>query len=68
MDRVKREFQAVRDAEFIEDIVQMILHGLLADEHPLGDFLVLETLRHQNHDLAFAVAQSRALIANAQPG
>ena len=32
VDGVEGQFQAVRDPEFIEDIVQVILYGLFADE------------------------------------
>ena len=67
VNRVKREFQTVRNAQLVENIVQMVLHRLLADEHPLGHFPVLETLRHQNHDLALALAQRAALLAQPEP-
>jgi len=61
VDGVKREFQAVGDAQLIEDVVQMVLHRLLADKHLLGHFFVLETLRHQGDDFAFALAERRSL-------
>src|SRR5579884_109675 len=50
VNRVQREFQPIADAQFIENIVQVVLDRLFADEHPLGDFFVFETLRHENHD------------------
>ena len=58
MDRVQREFEAVGDAQLIENIVQVIFHRLLADEQFFANFLVPESLRHQLHDFFFAVADS----------
>ena len=40
VDRVQRQFQAVGDAELIEDIVQMVLHRQAADTEDLADFIV----------------------------
>ena len=37
MDCVKREFKAVGDAELIENVVEMILDGLLRDEKLFAD-------------------------------
>ena len=50
MDRVKSQFQTVRNPQLVEDIVQMVLHRLFADEHALGHFAVFETLCHQDDD------------------
>jgi hypothetical protein len=36
----------VGNAEFVEDVVQVVLDRLLADGHFLGHFLVLEALSH----------------------
>ena len=55
------EFEAVGNAEFIEDVVQMVFHSLLADKHLFGHFLVLEALRHQADDLALALAERGTL-------
>ena len=63
VDRVKREFQPVRHAELVEDVVQMVLHRLLADEHLLGHLPVLVALRDQADDLALALAERRPLAA-----
>ena len=54
VDGVERQFQAVGNAQLVEDVVQMVLHRLLADEHLLGHFLVLVALRHQRDDFALA--------------
>jgi hypothetical protein len=46
VDGVEREFQAVRDAQLIKDIVYMILDRLLADKQLLGYIFVLISPRH----------------------
>jgi len=51
VDGVQGEFQAVGDAEFVEDIVQVILDGLFADEELLADLFVAITLGDELHDL-----------------
>ena len=61
-----RRIQPVRNTQLIENIVQMILHRLFADEHPLGHFLILETLRHQDDNLPLALTERRTLISNSQ--
>src|ERR1044071_7535402 len=50
---VKGQLQAVRYAQLIEDVVQVILDGLFGDEQLLADLLVAEALRHQLDDLLF---------------
>ncbi len=59
VDSVKRQFKPVGNAQLVKYIVKVILHRLLGDEHLLGNFLVLITLRNQNDDLAFALAELR---------
>src|SRR5216684_1642152 len=59
MYRVQRQFEAVGDAEFIEDVVQMVLDGLLGDEKFFTDFLVAEALRDELNNFFFAVAKQR---------
>ena len=51
---VERQFQTIRNAQFVEDVVQMVLHCLLADKHLFGHLFVLVTLRDQRHDFALA--------------
>src|SRR5580658_2619878 len=53
----------VRHTQLVKDIVQVVLHGLLADEHLLSHFLVLVALGDQLHDLALALAQRRPLAS-----
>src|SRR5215470_5468054 len=66
MDSVEREFKAVGDTELIENVVEMILDGLLGDEKLFTDLLVAETLSHQLYDFFFAVTEQRFLAA--RPG
>ena len=44
VDSVQRQFEAVGDAELVEDVVQMVFDGLLGDEKFFADFLVAEAL------------------------
>ena len=68
VDRVEGEFQAIRDAEFVEDVVQVIFDGLLGDEKLLADFLVAETLGDELDDFFFAVGEQRLFAARAGLG
>src|SRR5258708_28215925 len=49
MYRIQRQLEAVGDAEFVEDVVQMVLDGLFGDKELFADFLVAETLRSEEH-------------------
>ena len=62
---VEREFEAIGNAEFVEDVVQVVFHRLLADEKLLADFLVAETLSDKLHDFFFAIAEKRLFAARA---
>jgi len=66
VDGVQREFKAVGDAELVENIVEMILDGLLGDEKFFADFFVAESLRDELHNFFFAVAEQRLFAA--RPG
>ena len=66
MNGVEGQFQPVGNTQLVEDVMQMVLHRLLTDEHPLGHFFIFEALCHEHDDLAFAMAESGALIANAE--
>jgi hypothetical protein len=63
MDGVKRQFQAIGNAEFVEDIMQVVFYGLLADEELFADFLVPETLGNELNDFFFAIAEERLFAA-----
>src|SRR5713226_8595789 len=65
---VQREFEAVRDAELVENIVKMVLDGLLGNEKFFADFLVAETLGHELNNFFFAVAEQRLFAARARLG
>src|SRR5207237_3264015 len=67
VDGVERQLQPVGNAQLVEDVVKVVLHRLLADEHLLGHFLILESLRDQHHDLTLALAERRTVtIATTQ--
>ena len=68
MDGVEREFEAIGNAELIEDVVQMVFHRLLADEELFADFLIAETLGDELHDFFFAIAEERLFAARARLG
>ena len=62
---VERKLEAVGNTQLVENVVQMVLDGLLGDKQLLADLFVAETLRHQLHDLFFAVGKQRLLAARA---
>jgi hypothetical protein len=55
MNGVERQFEAIRDAELIENIVQVIFYGLLRNEKFFADFFVAESLGHQLHNFFLAI-------------
>src|SRR5688572_32573305 len=63
VDGVQRKFQPVGHAEFVEDVVQMVLHRLLADEHLLRHLAVLVALRDQRDDLPLALTEGGPLAS-----
>ena len=63
MDGVKSEFQAIGNAKFVKDVVEVIFYGLLGDEELFADFFVAEALGDQLNDLFFAVAEKRFFAA-----
>jgi len=65
VDGVEREFKTIGNTELVENIVQVILDGLLADEKLLADFLVAETLSDELHDFFFAIAEKGLFAARA---
>jgi hypothetical protein len=65
VNRVQRELEAVGDAEFIEDVVEMVLDGLLGDEKFFADLFVAEALGDELDDFLFAVAEQRLFAARA---
>jgi hypothetical protein len=65
VDRIEREFEAVGDAEFVEDVVQVVLDSLLGDEKFFADFFVAEALGDELDDFLFAVAEQGLFAARA---
>src|ERR1700747_3207621 len=63
MDSVEGKLEPVGHAEFVENVVQMILDRLLTDEKFLADFAVAKALRHQLNDFFFAITQQRLFAA-----
>ncbi len=53
---VKSELEPVGNAQLVEYVVEMVLHGLFRDEHLFRDFFVFVALRDQNDDFALALA------------
>jgi hypothetical protein len=68
MDCVERQFEAVGDAEFVKDVVQMIFYGVLADEELFADFLVLKALNDKLNDFHLAVAEERLFTTRTEFG
>jgi hypothetical protein len=68
VDGVESEFEAIGNAKLVENIVQVIFYGLLADEKFFADFLVAETLGDELNDFFFAVAEERLFAARAGLG
>ena len=58
---VKSKLQPIRDAKFVEDVMQVIFDSLFADGQLSAYLLVTVALRHQMHDLLFTLAQQRLL-------
>jgi hypothetical protein len=68
VDGVESEFEAIGNAKLVENIVQMILYSLLADEKFFADLLVAEALGDELNDFFFAVAQEWLFAARARLG
>jgi hypothetical protein len=68
VDGVESEFEAIGNAKLVEDIVQVIFYGLLADEKLFADFLVAEALSDELNDFFFAIAEERLFAARAGLG
>jgi hypothetical protein len=57
MNGVQRKLEPIRNAQFIENIMEVIFYRLFADEKFFADLTIPKTLRHQLHDFLLAVAQ-----------
>ena len=58
VDRKERQLQAVRHTDFVEDVRQVMLDGLLADRELLRDLLVLIRVNDCRHDLPLTHGQT----------
>ena len=56
---IKRKLKAVGDTELIEDVVEVVLHGLFTDEELFANLLVAVPLRDKLDNLLLTVAQQR---------
>ncbi len=63
MDGVEGKFKTVGYAEFVKDVVKMVLHSLFADEELLADFLVAKPLSDVLNDFLFPFTEERLLAA-----
>jgi len=68
VDGVEGEFEAVGNAELVEDVVEMVFDGLFGDEKLFANFFVAETLGDQLDDFLFAVAEKRLFAARTSVG
>src|ERR1017187_9462283 len=56
---VEGKFETVGNSQFMEDIVQVVLHRLFADELLFANLAVSETLRHELNNFLLALAEQR---------
>src|SRR5208282_5677588 len=60
---VEGELETVGHAELIENVVEVILYGLFADEELFANLAIAKALRDQLDDFLLAVAQERLFTA-----
>ena len=65
---VEGEFQAIRDTEFVEYVVQVIFNGLFRDKKLLADFLVAEALGNELDNFFLAIGKQRLFTAGSRFG
>src|SRR5260370_31790313 len=65
MYRIQRQFEAVGDAEFVEDVVEMVFDGLFGNEKFFADFLVAQAFRDQLNNFFLTVAEQRLFATRA---
>src|SRR5689334_24114501 len=64
MNCVEREFEAVGNAELVEDVMQVVFYRLLADEHLLCHLAVLVALGNKTDNLTLALAERAPLAVS----
>src|SRR5579884_2528609 len=62
VDGKQCEFQAVGNANLVEDISQVVLYGLLANRILTGDFLICKTRYDSSDDVELTGGQSEILL------
>src|ERR1700685_2197935 len=60
---VESQFEAVGNAELVEDVVQVIFYRLFADEELFADFAGAEALGDGRDNFFFAFAEQRLFAA-----
>jgi hypothetical protein len=55
MDGIEHEFEAVGHAQLVENVMQVILYRLFADEQLFTNLFVAKALRDMFHDLLFPI-------------
>ncbi len=60
--RVRRGFGAAAHPELAEEVGDVVLDGLLGEEHLLADLAVGETVGDQREDLALLVGEAGELV------
>src|SRR6516162_2778819 len=61
VDGEQRQFQPVRNANLIEDVPEMVFHGLLADGELPRNFAVRKTGHNRRYHIQFARRESERL-------
>ncbi|MFZ0213759.1 MAG: hypothetical protein WAL55_13700, partial [Candidatus Acidiferrales bacterium] len=57
MNGVESKFEPIGNAEFIENIVQMVFNCLFANEKLFADFAIAKALSNELNNLLFAVTE-----------
>src|SRR5215211_551521 len=57
VDREQGKFEASRDADFVEDVRQVVFDGFFAYVKPFGDLLVSGGIDDQGYDLQLPIGQ-----------
>src|SRR5690349_17011462 len=61
VNRIQGELKAVGNTQLVEDVVKVVLHRLLTDEHLLRHLAILVALGDQADNFPFALTQGAAL-------
>src|ERR1019366_4712317 len=64
MDSMEHQFEAVRDAELVIDVVKVIPYGIVADEELFSDSFVLKAPSDELDNFQLAVAEKRLFFTH----